>query len=157
MSEGVHQGRGNGSRFLVRKSVISHSSSTDIDKAISDVEHDCLLLVEWFRDNYMTLNASKCHLLVSGYKDELMFATVGDALIWEEVSAKLLGIIIDSSLTFNDHVEMICKKASQKVTEISRMLNFMSDIKKKFDMYIFWISIQLLSIDMYVLQQILEL
>ena len=66
----------------------------------------------------MTLNASKCHLLVSGYKDELMFATVGDALIWE-VSAKLLGIIIDSSLTFNDHVKMICKKASQKLTGIA--------------------------------------
>ena len=108
-----------------------HSSSTDIDKAISDVEHDCLLLVEWFRDNYMTLNASKCHLLVSGYKDELMFATVGDALIWEEVSAKLLGIIIDSSLTFNDHVKMICKKASQKLTGIARMSNFMSEFKKK--------------------------
>ena len=47
---------------------------------------------------------------MSGYKDELMFATVGDALIWEEISVKLLGIIIDSSLTFNDHVKIICKK-----------------------------------------------
>ena len=40
-------------------------------ETISDVEHDCLLLVEWFRDNYMTLNASKCYLLVSGHKDDL--------------------------------------------------------------------------------------
>ena len=31
-----------------------HSSSTDIDEAISDVEHVCLLLVEWLRDNHMT-------------------------------------------------------------------------------------------------------
>ena len=60
-----------------------------------------------------------------------MFATVGDALIWVEVSAKLLGIIIDSSLTFNDHVKMICKKASQKLTGISRMSNFMSETKRK--------------------------
>ena len=29
------------------------SSCTDIDEAISDVEHDCLQLAEWFRDNYM--------------------------------------------------------------------------------------------------------
>ena len=72
----------------------SHSSSIDIDEAISYAEHDCLLLV----DNYMTLNASKCNLLVSGYKHELMLATVGDALILQEVSAKLLGIIIDSIL-----------------------------------------------------------
>ena len=60
-----------------------------------------------------------------------MFATVGDALIWEEVSAKLLGIIIDSSLTFDNHVKTICKKASQKLTGISRMSNFMSEIKRK--------------------------
>ena len=62
-----------------------------------------------------------------GYKDELMFATAGDALTWEEVSTKLLGIIIDSS----DHVKMICKRASQKLTGIDRMSNFISEFKKK--------------------------
>ena len=80
----------------------------------------------------MTLNATKCHLLVSGYKDDLMFANVRDALIWEEVSAKLLGIIIDSSPTFNYHIKMICKKDSQKLTGIASMSNFMSEFKKKF-------------------------
>ena len=99
-----------------------HSSCTDIDEAISDVEHVCLLLLEWFRDSYMTLNASKCHLI---------FAIKRDAIIWDEVSAKLLKIIIDSSLTFNDHVKMICKKVSQKLTGIARVSNFMCEFKKK--------------------------
>ena len=57
--------------------------------------------------------------------------TVGDALTWEEATAKLLGIIIDSSLTFNDHVKVICNRASQKLSGISKMLNLMSEIKKK--------------------------
>ena len=109
-----------------------HCSSTNVKEAVTNLEHDCNLLVEWFRDNYMTLNASKCHLLVSGFKDELMYATVGGSLIWEELSAKLLGIIIDSSLTFDNHVKTICKKASQKLTGISRMSNFMSETTKKF-------------------------
>ena len=39
------------------------------------------LLVEWFCDNFMTLNASKCHLFVSGYKDDLIFAKVRDKLL----------------------------------------------------------------------------
>jgi hypothetical protein len=108
-----------------------YACSTDINEAITNLEHDCNLLVEWFRDNYMTLNASKCHLLVSGFKDEAMCASVGGSLIWEELSAKLLGIIIDSSLTFDNHVKTICKKASQKLTGISRMSNFMSETKKK--------------------------
>ena len=55
----------------------------------------------------------------------------GGSLIMEELSAKLLGIIIDLSLTFDYHVKTICKKASQKLTGISRMSNFMSEIKRK--------------------------
>ena len=62
----------------------------------------------------MTLNASKCHLLVSGYKDELKFAKLGGELIWEEYSGKLLAMIIDSPLKFGNYVKMACKKASQR-------------------------------------------
>ena len=78
----------------------------------------------------MTLNASKCHLLVSGYRHELMHASIGDTLLWEEDSARLLGIIIDSSLTFDGHVTMLCRKASQKLTAISRLSNLMSQEKR---------------------------
>ena len=48
-----------------------------------DVEHDCTILVEWFCDTFLTLNADKCHLIVSGHKVEAMFALVGDALFSE--------------------------------------------------------------------------
>ena len=52
-----------------------HCSSNNIDEAITNLEHGCTL--EWFRENFTTLNTSKCHLLMSGFKEELMFATVG--------------------------------------------------------------------------------
>ena len=58
-----------------------------------------------------------------------MFAKVGDALLWEENTAKLLGILIDRDLSFNDHVKMICKKASQKLAAISRLANILSKDK----------------------------
>ena len=48
--------------------------------------HDCSILVEWFRDIHLTLNAEICHLLLSGYKYEATFAKMGDALLWEEDS-----------------------------------------------------------------------
>ena len=53
-----------------------HSSGFDLKEVMIDFEHDCSLLVEWFRDNYLTLNADKCHLLVSGHKYEAMYASV---------------------------------------------------------------------------------
>ena len=80
-----------------------------------NIEHDDTLLVEWLVENFSTLNASKCYLLIAGHKVELMFASVEDAHLWEEQSANLLGILIESSLKFYDHLKMICKKACQKL------------------------------------------
>ena len=97
---------------------------------LTDVEHDSTILLEWFRDNFMTLNADKCHLLFSGHRHEQMFASLSDETIWEENAVKLLGILIDSNLTFNDHLKVICKKASQKLTAISRFSHILSEDKR---------------------------
>ena len=59
-----------------------------------------------------------------------MHASIGDTLSWEDDSKRLLGIIIDSSLTFDGHVTMLCRKASQKLTAISRLSNLMSQEKR---------------------------
>ena len=52
--------------------------------------------VEWFRYNYMKLNAEKCHLLVRGHKFEQMIASVDNAAIIETQKEKILGVTIDS-------------------------------------------------------------
>ena len=62
----------------------------------------------------MTLNAEKCHLLVSGYKHKLMFASISDEMRWEENIVKLLGTLIALDLTFHNHIRMICKKRLPK-------------------------------------------
>ena len=60
----------------------------------------------------MTLNADKCHLIVLGHKEEAMYVSVGDALLWEENSVELVGLSIYTNLTFDKHLQIICKKAS---------------------------------------------
>ena len=95
-----------------------------------DVDYDSTILVEWFCDNYLTLNADKCHLIASGCKEEAMYASVGDALLWEENSVKLLGLFIDSKSTFDKHLHTICKMAPQKLTIIIRLANISSQEKR---------------------------
>ena len=68
---------------------------------------------------------------VSGHYYESIFAKVGDALSWEENSVKLLGLSINSDLSFHGHVKVICKNASQKLSAIARLANVVSDQKKK--------------------------
>ena len=75
---------------ILRMDTTLHASGHDLKKGMIDVEHDCTILVDWFRDDFLTLIADKCHLIISGHKEEAMYASVGDALLWEENSVKLL-------------------------------------------------------------------
>ena len=63
-----------------------NSSGYNVNEALTYVEHDSLILLEWFHDNLMTLNADKFHLLCSGHKHEHMFASLSDETIWEEIA-----------------------------------------------------------------------
>ena len=49
-------------------------------------------------------------------------------------------ILIDSLLKFDDYVEVICKNASQKLTMISRMSNFLSQEKRQISIRTFFES-----------------
>ena len=47
-----------------------------IDEAIQSLEPDSIMLLQWFSDNQMKVNISKCHLLVNN-KDEVTIR-IGD-------------------------------------------------------------------------------
>ena len=84
------------------------------------LEHDNNTLLDWFRDNFMTLNEGKCHLLVFGHEHECMFTNIGGTQILEEYSAKLLGIHTDKDLSFQNHVRILCKSAGSKISIVSK-------------------------------------
>ena len=50
----------------------------NLTSLIKRLEHVSLLTIEWFQNNNMKLNQDKCHLLVSGYKHENVWAQIGD-------------------------------------------------------------------------------
>ena len=43
---------------------------------------------------------------------------------------KILGVIIDNRLTFSSHIRELCKKASQKISALSRISNQLNDSEK---------------------------
>ena len=79
----------------------------------------------------MKLNPDKCHLLVVGNKDNGITATVGSENITESDKEKLLGIEIDRELNFKDHVNSLCKKASNKVNALSRLCNYLPFCRRR--------------------------
>ena len=50
-----------------------HASEDVLKDVMIQLEHDSNSLLDWFIDNFMTLNEGKCHLLVCGHKHECMY------------------------------------------------------------------------------------
>ena len=103
-----------------------HDYDLDLKSYITKLEHDAVLAIEWFESNYMKLNQDKCHFLFSGYKYETLFVNVGETKIWERKQQKLLGILIDRDLKFDENVLSQCKKAGKKLTALIRISKFMT-------------------------------
>ena len=79
----------------------------------------------------MKLNTDKCHLIIAGNKYEHIWAKLGEELIWEENSVKLLGVTIDRQLKFYKNVFDICTKAGRKLSALTRMISYLTFDKKK--------------------------
>ena len=101
-----------------------------LEDLIHTLEDDSLTAIMWFEANYMKLNESKCHFLTRG-TEEVLFVKVGDEIVWESNTEKLLGITIDKNLNFNAHLSNICKKANCKVTALARAARILPFHKRR--------------------------
>ena len=72
------------------------------------------LLVKWFDDNYLKMNADKCHLLICNHSDKLS-VIIDNEIILGSKEVKLLGVTIDNKLDFGNHVAKLCSKVGLKL------------------------------------------
>ena len=72
------------------------------------------------------LNQDKCHFLFSGHKYETWFVNVCETQIWKSTQQKLLVILIDCNLKFDEYVLLQCKKAGKKLTALIRISKSMT-------------------------------
>ena len=98
---------------------------------IHSLEYDSLSVMIWCENIFLKLNPDKCHFLVAANTNEHLWLKVGDAMVWETSKQKLLGLTIDKKLNFIEHVQNICKKASQKVYALSRVARWLPFYKKR--------------------------
>ncbi len=102
-----------------------------LENLLFNLENDTLSVIIWFENNFMKLNEDKCHFIVAANTNEHLWVKVGNELIWESSEEKLLGVTIDKNLNFNAHLSILCKKVSQKVTALARVVNLIPFHKKK--------------------------
>ena len=92
--------------------------------------NDLNKVTEWFLENYMVLNAGKCHFMCLGKNTENETFSVKDTIMNNSKEEKILGVIIENRLTFSTHIRELCEKASQKISALSRMSSQLNDSEK---------------------------
>ena len=116
-----------------------HACKSDMDSVIVQLEEDSKILLEWVSNKVLKANHDKFHLLLSNPNPN-----ISDKVDQYEISnsncEKLLGIIIDNKLTFNNHVAGLCKKASQKLHALPRVSKYMNMNKRRTIMKAFIIA-----------------
>ena len=89
------------------------------------LEDDSKILLEWVSQNVLKANPDKFHLLLSSH-DEHSCVTVDQYKIYNNKHEKLMGVVIDTDLNFEEHVSHLCIKASQKLHALARVSNYMN-------------------------------
>ena len=108
----------------------------NIEEVIALLEEVSNYIFQWFRDNEFQGNASKCHVLLSS--DKKVHVNIDNAKIENSKFEKLLGVTLDSRLTFEKHIQQICGKASSKQKALARIAPSMNIEKCKILMNAFF-------------------
>ena len=104
-------------------------SGVTLDSTVKSLEKIADLLFTWFNYHQMKGNEDKCHVILSSQDN--VHLNIGIAQIENSKSQKLLGINIDSKLTFEEHINRICKKLSAKLNALGRISYYMDPLKRR--------------------------
>ena len=102
-------------------------SRVTLDSTVKSLEQVADLLLTWFNYNQMKENEDKSHVMLTSQDN--VYVSISTAQIENSKCQKLLGINTDSKLTFEDHINRICKKASAKLNALSRISCYMDPLK----------------------------
>ena len=104
---------------------------SNLKTALETLEHNSEPAIGWFETNYIKLNTDKCHLLISGNKNEQMWAKLDRDIVWESNDVKPLRTTLNSNLKFDKHVPNICSRTNRKLSALTRVAKFLPFKKRR--------------------------
>ena len=83
------------------------------------------IATRWYKDNLLQGNHDKYQVMTVCNKnqDSSITVSVDGSNIQSSTDLKLLGVTIDSRMTFNAHIREVCKKTSMKIGALLRLRN----------------------------------
>ena len=95
------------------------SAKLDVRLVVDALEVSSSILFTWLKNNYMMANTDKNHLLLSGKNN--LTAIIDRNVIESKDNQVLLDINIDFNLSFNKHINNLCKKANDRKSSFKEL------------------------------------
>jgi len=97
----------------------SDSDISDIDPLVKSVNLELEKITDWFKANKLSLNIKKTHFILYRTKNKKIVSNISikidNIAINQETSTKFLGVIINQSLSWNDHISIVKQKVSKSI------------------------------------------
>ena len=114
------------------------TSGNTLEEAVSKMNQTLSDIGTWFKRNKLCLNPSKTRCMIFNHKTEVTnLVKIGDKYIervWNkgiEKSFKLVGIWVDESLTWTEHINAIGKKMNHALYGLTKASKQLSSDNKK--------------------------
>ena len=82
-----------------------YSLDKNADIIISRLSQDFVKISEWFYENYMVLNADKCHFITVGFNDPFPDFSLKDTTVGNVTEENIFWRVIDNKLNFKSYLK----------------------------------------------------
>ena len=105
----------------------------DKDESIEILQNCADAVYSWFAQNGLSLNPEKSEAILLGTgarlrrEDRIPSVSFAETTVGTRTSVKSLGVTIDSGLTFNEHVDNICKASAYHIRSLRHIRKFINE------------------------------
>ena len=102
----------------------------NLDKLKLDLQSNFLISQKWFYENQMILKPVNCHYMLLGGHAQIDYISLNGIEIESSRNETLLGVILDDDLKLDAHIKSLRRKATQKLSALSRINTYLSNDQK---------------------------
>ena len=99
---------------------------SSLDNVLCRLNADMTVILVWFKSNSLIANPEQLQLIFPATVDSNITIKMGTSAVISSNVVNLLGIKIDSQLTFEPQIKEVCKKASQKTKALLRIRSYLN-------------------------------
>ena len=108
-----------------------YGADSDHEALYARLDHDLREASQWFRINGLMANPSKFQALVLGSTEQDFSFNIDGQQIQKCDDVDLLGVNIDSKLSFDKHISSICSKVNKQLSVVKRFKHLIDDHIKR--------------------------